>query len=105
MGTIRICVGINQYQKFQLDKIVDSSEHIFGQQGTARNLPSYIPKLLEKLCISLDSLEPTSVAMGGKNLGGTDVDRGVCLTVRSVGPGADLRHLHKSICHSEPSLV
>ncbi|XP_037661290.1 anthrax toxin receptor-like isoform X3 [Choloepus didactylus] len=44
MGTVMFGVGINQYQKFQLDKIVDSSEHIFGQQGTARNLPSYIPK-------------------------------------------------------------
>ncbi|XP_037661289.1 anthrax toxin receptor 1-like isoform X2 [Choloepus didactylus] len=64
MGTVMFGVGINQYQKFQLDKIVDSSEHIFGQQGTARNLPSYIPKLLEKLCIRLDSLEPSSVCMG-----------------------------------------
>ncbi|XP_071071683.1 anthrax toxin receptor-like [Dasypus novemcinctus] len=63
MGAIVFAIGANEFEQKQLEGIADSKDHMFGVPDLD-SLSSISSQVIEKSCIEIKSLEPTSVCMG-----------------------------------------
>ncbi|XP_058155613.1 anthrax toxin receptor 1-like isoform X2 [Dasypus novemcinctus] len=63
MGAIVFAIGANEFEQKQLEGIAHSKDHVFGVPDL-NSLSSIISQVIEKSCIEIKYLEPTSVCMG-----------------------------------------
>nr|XP_058155527.1 anthrax toxin receptor-like [Dasypus novemcinctus] len=73
MGAIVFAIGANEFEQKQLEGIAHSKDHVFGVPDL-NSLSSIISQVIEKSCIEIKYLEPTSVCIHGALLSAASGD-------------------------------